>query len=273
MARDCRYWIERFREDFFQRGRSVTTWETDYWKILKLLPPTQPLTAKLLHSLVLSTQPNTKTRRRACMVTKSLAKFSGVNYDPTPYQGNYSPRRPQPRDIPSDAEVLEFWGSLQNPGWRFVLGLIATYGIRPHEAFLADYERLSSGDRVLWILRGKTGERRVWAFHPEWFDQFGLGDPLLPAVNLNRSNSKIGHSATRHFWEIGCPFQLYDLRHAWAIRSLEYGLAPELAARQMGHSVEVHTSIYQLWIDAHLQQREYDRLINRADRPKPPTRN
>lgn len=204
------------------------------------------------------------------MVTKSLARFADIDYDPAPYQGNYSPKRPQPRDIPPDQGIAEYWGSLQNQGWKFILGLIATYGLRPHEAFLVDFDRLASGDRVLWVMRGKTGERRVWAFHPEWFEQFNLSDPVLPAVTLDRSHSKIGHSATRHFWEVGAPFQLYDLRHAWAIRSLEYGLAPELSARQMGHSVEVHTSIYQLWIDAQLQQREYDRLIQRPDRPKPP---
>lgn len=204
------------------------------------------------------------------MVTKALAKFSGVEYDPSPYQGNYSPKRPRPRDIPSDAAIVEFWATLQNPGWKFILGLIATYGLRPHEAFQVDFDRLASGDRVLWVLRGKTDQRRVWAFHPEWFDQFQLGEPVLPAVNLDRRNDQIGHSATRHFWEIKAPFKLYDLRHAWAIRTLEYGLEDALAARQMGHSVEVHNDIYQHWLDEKTQQRAYDRLLNRADRPKPP---
>lgn len=204
------------------------------------------------------------------MVTKSLAKYARIDYDPTPYQGNYSPKRPQPRDIPSDAAIVEFWRGLQNPGWKFVMGLIAAYGLRPHEAFQVDFDRLRSGDRVLWVLGGKTGARRVWAFHPEWFDQFGLVEPVLPAVTLNRRNDQIGHSATRHFWELGCPFKLYDLRHAWAIRTLEYGLEDALAARQMGHSTEVHCDIYQHWLDEKTQQRAYDRLINRADRPKPP---
>jgi len=205
------------------------------------------------------------------MVTHRMAKFAEIDYDPRPYQGNYSPKRPQPRDIPSDADIVRFWRSLDNPGWKFILGLIAAYGIRPHEAFQVDYAQLSANDRILWILRGKTGQRRVWAFHPEWFEQFQLSQPILPAVNLNRRNAQIGHSATRHFWEIGCPFHLYDLRHAWAIRTLEYGLEPALAAKQMGHSVEVHTEIYQHWIDAHVHQRAYERLLQREDRPKPPT--
>jgi len=204
------------------------------------------------------------------MVTKQLAQFSGVNYDPKPYQGKYSPKRPTPRDIPSDQTIVEFWQSVKHPGWKWVLGLIATYGLRPHEAFMVDFDRLSAGDRILWVLRGKTGERRVWAFHPEWFEQFNLSAPVLPPIDLSRSNDKIGHSATRYFWDIKSPFKLYDVRHAWAIRTLEYGLEDALSARQMGHSVDVHTDIYQLWIDAKVQQRAYDRLLNRKDRPKPP---
>jgi integrase len=266
----CRYWIERFRDDFYQRGRSETTWQTDYLKILKKLPPDSSLTAAVLHQIVLETIPNTKSRRRACMVTKQLATFADINYDPKPYQGNYSPKRPQPRDIPTDAAIAAYWITLKNPGWRFIYGLIATYGLRPHEAFQVDYDRLAVGDRVLWVLAGKTGSRRVWAFHPEWFDQFELASPVLPAVNLSRRNDQIGHSATRHFWELKAPFKLYDLRHAWAIRTLEYGLEDALAARQMGHSVEIHNSIYQHWLDEKTQQRAYDRLLSRADRPKPP---
>lgn len=206
------------------------------------------------------------------MVTKQIAKYSGVRYDPSPYQGNYSPKRPKPRDIPSDDLIVGFWQSLNNPGWRFILGLIATYGLRPHEAFFVDYDRLEQGDRVLWVLQGKTGDRRVWAFHPEWFDQFDLGRPVLPAVDLTRRHDQIGHSATRYFWEIKAPFKLYDVRHAWAIRTLEYGLDDALSARQMGHSVEVHTDIYQQWIDGVVHQRAYDRLLNRSDRPRPPSK-
>lgn len=266
----CRHWIEQLREDFYQRGRSLTTWETDYWKVLKLLPPDEPLTAKLLHGLVLGSEPNTKTRVRTCMVTKKIARFAGVDYDPSPYQGNYSPKRPQPRDIPPDAKIVEFWEQLNHPGWKFVLGVIATYGLRPHEAFRLDYDLLRRGDRVLSLLKGKTGERQTWAFHPEWFDQFDLSRPVLPAVDLSRRNDQVGHSATRHFWEIKAPFRLYDLRHAWAIRTLEYGLEPALAAKQMGHSLDVHTTIYQRWVDAKVHQRAYDLLMQRSDRPKPP---
>jgi integrase len=206
------------------------------------------------------------------MVTQQMAKFAKLKYDPSAYRGNYTPKKPQPRDIPADADIVDYWHSIENPGWRYIYGLIATYGLRPHEAFFVDFDQLRSDNHVLWVLKGKTGSRRVWAFHPEWFEQFDLKNPVLPGVTLNRRNDQVGHSATRYFWELGCPHKLYDVRHAWAIRTLEYGLEDALAARQMGHSVEVHCNIYQQWIDAHVQQRAYERLMARSDRPKPPSK-
>jgi integrase len=38
--------------------------------------------------------------------------------------------------------------------------------------------------------------------------------------------------------------QLYDLRHAWAIRSIMRNINPSLAAKCMGHSLAVHHSTY-----------------------------
>jgi integrase len=43
--------------------------------------------------------------------------------------------------------------------------------------------------------------------------------------------------------------QLYDLRHAWAVRSIRVGLNASLAAKCMGHSLAVHHSTYHRWLD------------------------
>jgi integrase len=271
MGRSCGYWIERFREDFLQRGRSETSWKTDYQKILKRLPVDASLNAKVLHSLVLSTPINSKTRKRACMVTKSLAKFAGISYDPSPYAGKYSPQSVNPRQIPSDEVICEWFNRLTNPGWRWVYGVIATYGLRPHEAFRLDLQRFQEHNPIVLTLPNtKTGSRMVWAFHPEWVERFNLFSVHLPGIDLTRPNIKNGESASHYFGDFGLPFHLYDLRHRWAIRTLEYGLDIGLAAKQMGHSREVHDRIYHHWIEESVQQRAYEALLNRADRPKPP---
>ena len=207
------------------------------------------------------------------MVAGMLARFSGVKYDASRYKGNYSPRKVNPRDIPSDSAIAEYFHKIKNPAWRWVYGLIATYGLRPHEAFFVDFDRLRDGEPILYIKEGKTGERFVWPFHPEWFDEFRLKGVKLPNVNLDRPRDKVGHSATRYFWELGSPFPLMNLRHAWAIRTLEYGLENTFSAQQMGHSVDVHEEVYQHWITLKVHQRAYERVLLRDDRPKPPPKN
>ena len=45
-------------------------------------------------------------------------------------------------------------------------------------------------------------------------------------------------------------FTTYDLRHAWAVRSIRTGLPMTLCARAMGHSVQVHEGQYHRWLTA-----------------------
>lgn len=203
------------------------------------------------------------------MVTAKLAKFAGVDYDPTDYRGRYRPNHP--RSIPDDRAIVEFWSAMRNPGWRWVVGMMATYGLRNHEVFRLDYAALGEGDRVVQVLAGKTGDRQVWAFHPEWFERFDLANVQLPNVDATRQNAAVGHSVTEYLSGLDMPFAPYDLRHAYAVRTLTYGIDPSVAARYMGHSRDVHERIYRKWIDKARLQAEYDRAMNRSDRPRPPS--
>jgi integrase len=62
----------------------------------------------------------------------------------------------------------------------------------------------------------------------------------------------------------------YNLRHAWAVRTIEFDIPVELAAQQMGHSVLVHNDTYHAWISDGVHQRAFDRALQRPDRPLPP---
>jgi integrase len=271
MGRSCQYWIDNFREDFLQRGKSETSWKTDYQKILNRLEPTATMNPKILHDMVCSTPVNSKTRKRACMVANAIAKFAGIKYDPSPYAGKYNPKSVNPRSIPTDDQIREQWELLSNPAWRWVFGVVATYGLRPHEAFRLDFDRFREGNKIAYVLPNtKTGSRMVWAFHPEWFEDFGIAHVHLPPIQLDRPNIKLGESAARYFRGVNLPFRLYDMRHRWAIRTLEYGLDIGLAAKQMGHSREVHDTIYHQWIEESVQQRAYEAILKRDDRPLPP---
>lgn len=263
--------IAQFEQHYLANGGTLTTWKGDYLKGLAGLDLNKPITPGDLQRAIEATAPNTRSRKRAVMACTALGKFAGLDVNFNKLAGNYSPRHPTPRDLPSDVEIVEFWQSLTNPAWQWVFGVIAAYGLRPHEVFRIDFDRLANGDRVLHVGENtKTGERLVWPFYPEWVDSFNLVTPVLPKIKTDRSNEAIGHSATAYFKSRGMVFPLYSLRHRWAVRSLEFGLPVELASRQMGHSVDIHTQVYHHWITEDVHQRVYDRIVNHPDRPRSP---
>lgn len=268
-------WISRFQEHYFTRRartpKSETTWHKDYWAVLKRLPPDQALTAEILTAAILATKPDTKTRKRFCTALQALARFAAIEFDVKSLAGNYSPKRVTPRDLPDDRVIVDWFDRIRNPAWRWTYGIIATFGLRPHEIFYLDTSDLEAGGYILSILDGgKTGARRVWACYPEWVDAFGLRSPKIPAVT-GRNNSALGERCSQYFRrDVGLPFHLYDLRHCWAIRTQEFGLDISLAAQQMGHSVQVHTDTYHHWISDRHHQRAFEALMMRSDRPKPP---
>lgn len=61
-------WVSKFETDYFNSrghsGKTLTTWKKDYLAVFKQLPNNQELSPALLKHTVLSTEPNTKTRRR-----------------------------------------------------------------------------------------------------------------------------------------------------------------------------------------------------------------
>jgi integrase len=273
MPDTCGEWIEALRYRIVHlKGTKPESWTGDYWKVLKRLPMDEPLTPAMLEEVIGSTQPNTKTRKRACMAIGALAELAKVDYDPSPFAGKYGLNSIHPRDLVGDELIVQQWSQLKNSGWRWVFGMVAAYGLRPHEAFRLNFEALKDGDRVVQVeANSKTGERLVWAFHPEWFEQFSLDAVALPKVDTSRSNEKVGHSATEYFGKTArLPFTLYTMRHCWAVRAMLYGLPDTLAAQQMGHSVEVHQRLYQRWVNRSHHQAVYELLIGRGDRPRPP---
>lgn len=251
---------------YLSGGGSADTWAGDYYKILRRLPADQALTVEALRGLVEGTAPNSRSRVRACVAAAALARHCGLDFDAAPLRGAYSPRAVAPRDLPTDAQIAAAREGLDNPAWRWVYGMMACYGLRNHEVFYLD---LSAFPRVQVEESTKTGSREVWPCYPEWADLWGLDRRVLPPVQLDRPNQRIGNSVTRYLSPL-LPFRPYDLRHAWAVRTLIFGWPIELSARQMGHSVEVHSRTYQRWISSQQIEGVYQLLVSRADRPRPP---
>ncbi len=265
------HWIEKLQQDYFNtRARNRTTektWNHDYFGRLRKLPQEAELTPDLLKNHALKIPPDTHARLRFCMAATALARVAGIEIDLKPYRGSYSSAKVKRRDVPDDQLIQRVYFQITNPQWRWIYAVLATYGLRPHEAFRLG-EFLGTIAQV--GENTKTGYRKVWPCYPEWFDLFDCGNVNPPQLNLERENSVIGTGVSRWFARNGIPFLPYDLRHAWAIRTLEFGLDITLAAQQMGHSVQIHSNTYHQWISDKTHQRAYEALMLRPDRPRPP---
>jgi integrase len=262
-------WVSKFESDYFTRRarttKSETTWKGDYWKVLSKLDRDAALDADLLRSAIASTKPDTKTRKRYCMVFGALARLAGIELDTKAMAGTYSPKRVKSRDLPDDRSIAECFYKIDSPEWQWVYGMLATYGLRPHEVFHLAFESMP----ILDVLDGKTGARKVWPCYPEWVEQFDLAVPKVPPVT-GRNNTELGARVSPIFSKYDIPFVPYDLRHCWAVRTINFGLDISLAAQQMGHSAQVHTDLYHAWISERHHQRAYEAIMMRSDRPKAP---
>lgn len=267
-------WITEFEKDYFNRRtrtfKTETTWKVEYASIFKFLPSNEALTVSTLEKIISTSKPDTRIRKRYCQTLTLLANFAGLDCDFSRLAGSYTHKKRTPRSIPTDKQIQDFYFEIKNDSWKWVYGMMATYGLRNHEVFFIDLDNLYEGESAITITQGKTGSRKVWPLHPEWVETFNLLNPMTPPINLVRPNRDIGFTVTRYFSRLKMPFHVYDLRHAWAVRSLEYGIDISLAAKQMGHSLHVHSNLYHSWIDSKIHQRAFDVAVSKSDRPRPP---
>ncbi len=277
MGKKCGAAIDRFEKWWFGENEgSLDNWKSDYWKVLKHLPRNHLLSKPALTKWVQTYAPHkdNKKRLRACSAIRLMALHgAGLTLDFSKIQGDYQSNGPDPRTIPTDKRICQTWLELEhNPAWQWIYGVLATYGLRPHESLLLNYDLLRKGNPRLHVLEGKTGERYAMPYHPEWFHDFALHRPRLPPVNFDRSHIYLGQSVTRYLSTKRLGHAPMDLRHAYAIRTMrDYNVKDEFAARWMGHGIEVHRKTYWRWITAIQERQEYQRSLGRmeASAPRP----
>jgi integrase len=273
--------IQAFEREFFASAQRLvnpaatkTTWNSAYAPYLRKLAVTQADNRSLtlpecLYKTVQAIAINTRSRQLCCTALAAFAAFLQLELttDLKRYAGGYGNQSTQVRHLPSDADILAAWEQIPNPAWQFVYGVMATYGLRNHEVFFCDYQPLVQGDTRIDVLAAtKTGSHEVWAFQPEWIEAFQLRDVRLPTIGTDLSQTtlqRIGQRVTAQFRRYGIPFSPYDLRHAWAVRTIHLGLPDTVAAKMMGHSVAVHTRTYHQWITRRDQQQAVEAALQR----------
>ena len=276
---------QAFRSDPRRRRRpagSRSTWSGAYRPYLQRLlrqagagGADEGLSPALLEAVLESFEPASSARQRCGVALAALARHHGLALpeDWSERSGGYGLHAARFRRLPSDPQILSLVERIPNAGWRLAYGVMATYGLRNHEVFYCDFSALApGGDRVIRVLPGtKTGEHQVWPFQPEWVEHFGLEqlgvDPdALPPVRTDLRHTTLrqaGRRVAEQFRRYDLPITPYDLRHAWAVRTIHIGLPDTVAARMMGHSVAIHTRTYHHWITRRDQQQAVDTALAR----------
>ncbi len=284
--------LNQFEKFFFKENKSdfrastrKTTWRSSYKpymkRILNIYNDYQnEALEKIFQKTLESYREGSRSRKQCATSLSVLAKFLDIQL-PEDWKLNsrgYGLNKAGFRDLPTDALIEKIWEKIPNKSWKFVFGLMATYGLRNHEVFFCDLSSLTNfGDKIIRVLpTTKTGEHQVWPFHPEWVEKFellklGENPELLPNINRDLKSTtlqNIGKKITDQFKRYSLQIKPYDLRHAWAVRTIFYDLPDTVAARMMGHSVSLHTQTYHHWITKRDQQQAVNNALLKIKRAK-----
>lgn len=245
------------------RKRGVVEHHTDYQRHLKQLRGLSGSVTPYKVQRWVEQEPHDSRERRRKLVTLNRLIELGIQVDSvwlTKVRGECSyngQRSLNPRRLPSDEQITEFVDAVPNPLWRRVYGLIATYGLRPHEVFALESKPDSDGFIEI-SNTSKTGYHVVMPAHPEWVERWGLTDAKLPDHQCQMSLKQLGSKVTTDFYRrrtltTWSDATAYDLRHAWAARIHTHQryshIGIDSAARMMGHTEKVHRETYLRWVE------------------------
>lgn len=250
--------IESFKAHYLASNQiKEMTWRETWQRTFDRLPQDEPLNSTSMLAVVLLTESHSRIRELTCQRLQRLAEFAGVEIDLKPYQGSYGEASLTPRDIPNDRLIVQWREQIENPYWQWVYGMMAAFGLRPHECFFCKFVN----PRTLHVLEGKTGFHVVRPLRPEWVNKWSLTRIHRPDVT-GRNYRDYGQRTYRQFERYKVPFNPYDLRHAYAIRGIVCNVPVQVMAGMMGHSVQVHTRTYNRWLNDAVAQRVYEDIFS-----------
>jgi len=160
-----------------------------------------------------------------------------------------------PRNIPNKAQI-EKSRNLFTGHWQWGYGVLAAYGLRPHELFFCEIS--PEHPYLLKVLKGKTGYREVYPYHLEWAKEWQLWEQVTLPCNAD-TFKEYGGRVTRTFARKNVPFTAYCLRHAYCIRlATEYKIPVAIAASWAGHEPGIYLKTYQRWIGESEKRRIFE---------------
>lgn len=283
--------LETFEEKYYsQRQKTITSQNTfaNYYSVIKrTFPLNLPATKVNVEEIINSHHGNKKNELIA--IIPVFIKTFELGFSLDVKRDNIKPNY---RHIPDDEKIInsfdlftKFALSRKNTNiyddtetwqmWRWVYGMLATFGLRPRELFVQpDINWWLSTQNIdnTWKVdkNTKTGYREVIPFVPEWVELFDLKNSypleilerkIIKITSVQHINS-MRRDISRWFKKVGVEFQPYDLRHACAIRSHLQGIPIKAAADNLGHSVDEHTKTYQRWFGIENRKKAFGETIS-----------
>ena len=224
--------------------RGDNAWSKKWGPALRKLPPSGLITEAVLLRVIRTMPAGSAVRRDQGNLLSQIAKSLGLNTEAllAACRG-YGVDKLTERDIPSDEAIEAALGRIALPHWRWTFGMCAAYGLRPHECAALTW---LEDDWIEIADATKTGSRRLTPCPSAWIKRFELRDLPRPKQNAQTLGKVFNDALDRAQVDI----KPYNLRHAYALRLMSKGVAADLAARLMGHSLQVHQTTYQRWIEA-----------------------
>ena len=224
--------------------RGANAWSKKWAPALRKLPYSGAINEAVLLRVIRKLPPGTASRRDQGNLLTQVARTLGIPHEALLEAcRGYGVDKLAERDIPSDRAIEAALNQIRLPHWQWTFGMCAAYGLRPHEC--AQLTWLDDN----WIEihdKTKTGSRRVTPCPSTWVDRFSLRTLPRPKQNTQTLTKTFNDALDRD----GISIKPYNLRHAYALRLLDRGVSADLGARLMGHSLQVHQSTYQRWIEA-----------------------
>ncbi len=283
--------LDKFEDNYYQnRQKTITSQNTfaNYISVIKRNFCLTSLATKHNFEQVINASKGNK-KNELIAVSSVFIKTFDLGFTLDVKRDRVTPKL---REIPDDEKIIrsfelfeKFASNRKNTNhshtidtwemWRWVYGMLATFGLRPRELFVKpDINWWISEQNIdsTWKVHKdtKTGYREVIPFVPQWIELFDLKNPkalkildkktsqIISVKNINSMRRDI----SRWFRKIGIEFQPYDLRHACAIRSHLQGIPVKAAADNLGHTVDEHTKTYQRWFGMENRKKAFGEVIS-----------
>ena len=138
-----------------------------------------------------------------------------------------------------------------HPLYGWITASLIIYGCRPKEVFsLIPY---SNGEATVLEINSKSQNyktRKVLAIPPDFVEKLNLFDQVCKPIsysNLDEFNEEEINNIMKNwfkwFIEVEQKYKIKDLRHFWALRSIQNGIPSYLAANSLGISLEEFNKI------------------------------